>query len=319
MKKPTITKRIGHDNQPIEGFIVETAQGSTRFNGSWYRGEHTNFIPSKGDLKQGNAVYDYFLKGLVPEQGYIRKETPITAFGSCFAENISNYLHAKEYNILGKNLDLGAHIIRFGEGIVNSFAILQQLEWALADKAMPEDLWFSKDKEVATASNEIKELTKEILLKTEVFIFTLGLSEVWFDNNSGEALWRAVPLHLFDPKRHVFRQTTVSENASNIKRIIELIQEKRPEAKIIFTLSPIPLMATFRPIPCLIANSVSKGTLRCALDEVLRNANYPNVFYFPSYELVLSNGSNPYQDDNRHVKPGIIQGVMRIFERYFCV
>ena len=77
MKKPTITKRIGHDNQPIEGFIVETAQGSTRFNGSWYRGEHTNFIPSKGDLKQGNAVYDYFLKGLVPEQGYIRKETPI--------------------------------------------------------------------------------------------------------------------------------------------------------------------------------------------------------------------------------------------------
>ena len=63
-----------------------------------------------------------------------------------------------------------------------------------------------------------------VILCIEVFIFTLGLSEVWFDNLTGEALWRTIPLELFDPDRHVFRQTTVSENAENIKKIIEIIK-----------------------------------------------------------------------------------------------
>ena len=156
------------------------------------------------------------------------------------------------------------------------------------------------------------------MLKTDVFIFTLGLSEVWFDNESGEALWRAVPLSLFDPERHVFRQTSVLENAENIRRIIQVIKTKKPSAKIVFTLSPVPLIATFRPIPCPVANAVSKSTLRCALDEVLRTENFSDVFYFPSYEIVVSAGANAFKDDNHHVRPEVIQRIMQYFEQYFC-
>ena len=147
---------------------------------------------------------------------------------------------------------------------------------------------------------------------------TLGLSEVWFDNESGEALWRAVPLSLFDPERHVFRQTSVLENADNIRRIIQVIKTKKPSAKIVFTLSPVPLIATFRPIPCPVANAVSKSTLRCALDEVLRTENFSDVLYFPSYEIVTAAGANAFKDDNHHVRPEIIYRIMQYFEQYFC-
>ena len=316
MSKPKIVnERV---NIPREAFVVEQADGTKCFNGSWYRGENTNFYPSKKALRAPDAVYQYYFQGLVPDTPFIQRDTPITAFGSCFAHHVSNYLFQRQYNILGKDLDLDAHIIRFGEGIVNTFAILQQLEWALNNKEMPEDLWFSKDKEIAGVSASIKEETKEILLKTEVFIFTLGLSEVWFDNQSGEALWRAVPLHLFDPERHVFRQTTVSENSANIRKIIDVIKHHKPEAKIVFTLSPVPLIATFRPIPCPVANAVSKSTLRCALDEVLRSDEPEDVFYFPSYEIVTSGGANAFKDDNHHVRPEVVGRIMQYFEQYFC-
>ena len=78
-------------------------------------------------------------------------------------------------------------------------------------------------------------------------------------------------------------------------------------------------MATFRPISCLVANAVSKGTLRCALDEALDNTDEDSVYYFPSYELALCSGVNPFKDDNRHIKLGVVNGIMTIFERYFCV
>lgn len=318
MSKPKIVSVLSRTNQLREAFVVEQEDGRKCFNGSWYRGENTNFYPSKKVLRGPDAVDTYYFKGLTPEKPFIDQSTPITAFGSCFAYHVSNFLHSKQYNVLGHTLEIGAHIIRFGEGIVNTFAILQQLEWALKDKPMPEGLWFSKDKEIASVSEEVKRETKEILLNTDVFIFTLGLSEVWFDNQSGEALWRAVPLQLFDPERHVFRQTTVSENVENIRQIIQVIKSTKPNAKIVFTLSPIPLIATFRPIPCPVANAVSKATLRSAIDEVLRIDEPENVFYFPSYEIVTSAGAHAFKEDNHHVRPEIVNRIMQYFERYFC-
>ena len=59
-------------------------------------------------------------------------------------------------------------------------------------------------------------------------------------------LWRAVPSNVYDPSRHHFRVTTVDENVANLRRIVELIRSHVPQASIVFTLSPVPLAATFR-------------------------------------------------------------------------
>lgn len=287
------------------------------FNGSWYRGPHTNFIPSKEDLRQADALDTYVMPGFVPSAPFIDRQTPITAFGSCFAANITHFLGERGYAICGQGLDLNAHIIRFGEGIVNTFAIRQQFEWALTGREFPQSLWISEGKEIARKDAEVRETTREIIQGTDVFIITLGLAEIWYDRPSGEAFWRAVPASLFDPERHGFRVSTVAENFDNLVATLDLIRAARPNAAVVLTLSPIPLMATFRPVSCLTANAVSKATLRVALDQVMAQGR-DNVFYFPSYEMVTGACFDPFEEDNRHPRAEVIAAIMACFERHYC-
>ncbi len=304
----------------VPPLIVRRDGHVARFHGSWYRGPHTNFIPSKAQLRQPDAVERFILHGWLPEAPFIDKQVRITAFGSCFAQHLTNYLHAAGYNVLGKHLNLNSHIIHFGEGMVNTFAIRQQLEWALENKAFSENLWFGEHKEIAAVDPHIKAETKEIICTTEVFAITLGLSEIWYDKQTGEAFWRAIPSHLFDPSRHGFRISSCEENHANLARIRELIRAARPSAAIVFTLSPVPLMATFRPISCLTASSVSKAILRVAVDQLMRDhAEDRKLFYFPSYEIVKEFAADPYDADNRHPRPEIVDFVMRTFERHYCI
>jgi hypothetical protein len=155
-------------------------------------------------------------------------------------------------------------------------------------------------------------------MRTRVFILTLGLSEIWFDKVSGRAFWRAIPMHLFDESRHAFRVSTVAENLANLAEISDLVERHVPGATIVFTLSPIPLMATFRPISCITANSASKAILRVAIDELMRQQR-PRIHYFPSYEIVKDVYVDAFQDDYRHLKPAVIDFIMSTFARHYCV
>jgi hypothetical protein len=84
-----------------------------------------------------------------------------------------------------------------------------------------------------------------------------------------------------------------------------------PDMKIIFTVSPVPLGVTFRPVSALTANSASKAIVRAALDEFLRNHQEEvgwRAFYFPSYELATNYFIDPYGRDNRHICPTAAAG-----------
>ena len=114
--------------------------------------------------------------------------------------------------------------------------------------------------------------------------------------------------------------SSYEENLANLVRIRALIRSARPEAKVIFTLSPVPLMATFRPVSCLTASSVSKAILRVAIDQLMRdNADDRALFYFPSYEIVKDFFVDPYEEDNRDPTPEIVRFIMTTFERHFCI
>jgi hypothetical protein len=127
-----------------------------------------------------------------------------------------------------------------------------------------------------------------------------------------------VPQQYFDPARHKFRTASFAENMINLAAIHTIIKQHRPEARIVFTLSPIPLTATFRPIPCMVADSASKGVLRAALDELVTSTCDPALYYFPSYEIVTRLFAAPYMEDRRHVHKHILDFNMKLFERYYC-
>lgn len=303
-------------NRTIEA-VVDGKKMS--FGYSFYRGENTNYGPTLDMLERPDAVAKYFLKGWMPAEPFIDQDTNIIAFGSCFASNISNYLNGIGYNVATKK-DNVAYVSRLGDGIVNTHAIRQQFEWAWENHTPSVDLWHGYKAEEFGYDEQVRIRTKELFDGADLFIITLGLSEVWYDEPTGEVFWRAVPFDKFDPSRHKFRVATHEESLTNLRAIYNLIRKHKPGTPVVFTLSPIPLAATFRDVSCITANAVSKAILRSALDQLYREnkPQDPKLFYFPSYEIVLNAFKNQFGSDGRHAHPHVLDLNMKAFERYFC-
>jgi GSCFA family len=298
--------------------LMEMGNDLSIHDSTWFRGDSVNYMPSLINLYEKNAIRDYILHGWLPKEPFIQKHQYITAFGSCFAAHILGYLKERGYNVFGDDLSSESFIIQCGEGMVNTFSIAQQFQWAYGEMKFPDNLWFDKSGSLAEYDEKIRLQTKTIFEKTDIFVITLGLSEVWYDKITGDACWRAIPRSKYDPSRHGFKISTVAENIANLNTIYRIIRERRPHASIIFTLSPIPLFATFRPVSCITANSVSKSILRAAVDEFYRSKDDQNLFYFPSYELVKEYYHNAFGNDNRHVHTAIVEKIMDIFANYYC-
>ena len=90
---------------------------------------------------------------------------------------------------------------------------------------------------------EHNEALKRALLKCEVFIMTIGLSEAWVFADSGLALI-GVPRKKCDRTLLYAKNLTVQDNLVQLERVHELFQKYNPRAKIIATVSPVPLGAT---------------------------------------------------------------------------
>ncbi|MGH7489645.1 MAG: GSCFA domain-containing protein, partial [bacterium] len=281
--------KIAADTEGLISMKFEDGGKRQHAGYTWYRGEHCNYNPPLVNLENWQGYRDYFLTGFVPNEPMIGPETQITAFGSCFARNISAWLAKSKYAVLNKQAEYSkSYIVRMGEGLVTSHSILQQMEWAFLNKQPEVELWHGYDASTFGYDPAVREETLRIFSQTDLFVLTFGLSEVWYDKITNEVFWRAVPKDKFDPARHGFRVVGPEENQRNISRIVDLIRQFRPNAKIVVTLSPIPLVATFRPIACTSANWVSKASLRIALDRVVSEERHRGtLFYWPSYEIVM--------------------------------
>lgn len=313
----------------MSDFYFRTGKDVQPAHPSWYRGAGCHFNPTKDALHGEGGLDEYILKGWVPERPFIGRTMPITAFGNCFAEHVSRWLMRQQYTTSERlawangfaDLNIyDSHVIRFGEGMVNTFALRQQFEWALDGRAFAEDLWFGSGGVLAGYTEAARASTADLFTRSDVFIITLGLSEVWCNRQTGEVFWRAIPRDRFDPAVHGFRVSSVQENLDNLEAIRAIIRRVRPSASIILTLSPVPLVGTFRPVSCVTASSVSKAILRVAVDELMRaHPDDTHLHYWPSYEIVKEYCPDPYLADNRHPRPEVIDLVMRAFARHYLV
>jgi GSCFA family len=308
-------------DKDLPGLLKYEMAGKQRAaSASWYRGESCNFHPFRDSLSEPNAIADYVGLGWFPDAAFITKEAPITTFGSCFAVHVTKYLAERGYNVADRGRAMSSYVIKCGEGMVNTAAIAQQFQWAYGETEFDETLWYDAKGDPAEYSEAIRRETREIFDRTDVFIITLGLSEVWHNKKTGAVFWRAIPVDSFDPTVHGFKILNVDENKRYLGEAYKLIREHRGGAPIIFTLSPVPLAATFRPISCITANAISKAILRVAVDEFMReNESDPNLYYFPAYELVKEFFQEPFMEDLRHVRPEVVAQVMDTFGRHYLL
>ena len=298
-------------------YAIKVNGEERRIGTTFYRGETANYMPWRRDMEKPNAIVDFILKGWMPEAPFIEQDTRIVAFGSCFAANIGRYLAAIGFDVSTRR-DGAAYIQRIGDGLVNVFAIRQQFEWAWENRVPEVELWHGWKAEEYGYDEEVRLATKKLFDEADVFILTFGLSEIWYDEPTGEVFWRAVPSEKFDPSRHKFRLATYEETIDGMRQIHALIRKNWPSAKIIFTLSPIALAATFRPISCITASTVSKAILRTAIDVLHREVTDSNFYYFPAYEVVKEGFVFGFGEDRRHPDVHVLDCNMKAFERYFC-
>lgn len=277
-----------------------------------------NAMPSRPDLVDDGMLG--ISKGWIPEQPLITTQTRVLAIGSCFASNFILWLAEHGFN---RNADRSPYsAFERRHSAFESVAVLaQQFRWAFDEVDPAALLWIDKNREVIEATDEAKLALRTALENADVLILTLGLSEVWYDKVSGEPLWRALTEDRYDPERHVFRVESTQDTRRWLNAIESIRRRHLPKLKVIYTVSPIPLRATFRPISAVSANSVSKSILRAALDEFLREHEdvlQREIFYFPSYEFVTSLFASPYQEDNAHVTTYVVSTILSFFASTYC-
>jgi hypothetical protein len=233
--------------------------------------------------------------------------------------NVGEHLSKLGFDI-AKDRQPDIYISQMSEGLVNVPSILQQLEWAFGYREPPANMWHGYKTEEFGLDEGVRMRTQDVLRQTDVFILTFGLSEVWYDEVTGGIFWRAVPMRQYDASRHKFRVLSFAETKQGLSSIYDIIRKEVPGAKVIMTLSPIPLAATFRTQSCIVSNAASKALLRAALDEFFREQPVAGaeLFYFPAYEMITNLFSVPFAEDGRHPHQFIIDAVMRTFEAYFC-
>ena len=317
----SVTEDLHESVSNTATIVDEGSAAPARTRYVFHRGDNLNYSPRQDDYASKTFLQDYLLKGWLPAEPFLTRGTRITAFGSCFAANITRHLSAIGYD-LSSNRDPDIYISRMGDGMVNVASILGQLEWALENKKPEAPLWHGFNAERYGYDEDIRARTRDVFLSTGFFIITLGLSEIWYDEVTGGTFWRAVPEAAYDPSRHKCRVLTVKETKQMIASMWRLIRRHVPNAKLLFTVSPIPLLSTFRPISCMTANAVSKAVIRAALDEVLRRFEddlNKQLFYFPSMEMVQLGFIDPLQKDRRHPINPVLDAVMKTFEAAYCV
>jgi hypothetical protein len=272
-------------------------------------------------------------------------EDKIASAGSCFAQHISRYLIDQGYEFIttekphpfvpankAEEYNYGVYPARFGN-IYTSRQLLQLIQRAYG-KFEPtikpyqqENIWLDPFRPFIQPNGFIDQIELEMDRKQhlesvrimfeslDVFIFTLGLTECW-ENIADGSILPVCPgcgAGKFDQNKFIFRNLNVEDVKSDLREFIELLNNVNPNARIIFTVSPVPLIATFSEDHVLHATTYSKSVLRVAVQEI--RDEFENIDYFPSYEIITSSASRGkyFHKDLRNVLETGVHHVMKCF------
>jgi hypothetical protein len=154
----------------------------------------------------------------------------------------------------------------------------------------------------------------------DVFVFTLGLTECWRSKSDGAVfpLAPGVVADQISDEDVEFINFTVGEVVADMQRFLDSLFEVNKRAKVILTVSPVPIIATYENHHVLVSNTYTKSALRAAAHEITRSRDRRCV-YFPSYELIVGNfhRGRYVKADLRSVSDEGLDHVMRLFLHHY--
>ena len=277
----------------------------------------------------------------------VDSHTKIATAGSCFAQHIARNLvrHGFSYHVaepahplLSKQqieqYNYGTFSARYGN-IYTSRQLLQLFLRAYGEFDPVDDCWFDSEhacwidpfrpniqpegfssrEELLLDRQQHFAAVRSLFESLDVFVFTLGLTELWSHRQDGAAypLCPGVAGGQYDPTLHAFENLSVAQVVADMREFLVRLRIVNPASRVILTVSPVPLIATGTQTHVLCATTYSKSVLRVAAETLVHDV--AGVHYFPSYEIITSNASRGryYAADCRDVTEEGVAHVMRLF------
>ncbi len=279
----------------------------------------------------------------------VARTDKIVTAGSCFAQHISRHLAANGFTYLvtetahpivqaqAESYGYGLFSARYGN-VYTALQLLQLLQRAYGELTPFDDAWeradgrvfdpyrpriqprgFASMREYRADRAQHFAAVRRAVETMDVLVFTLGLTETWINAVDGVAypLCPGTAAGAFET-RHRFVNFGVDDVAADLRAAFDFIAEKNPRARVILTVSPVPLIATASGQSVIGASAYSKAVLLVAAQTVA--AEYASAAYFPSYEIVTGPASRGayFADDLRSVTEAGVSHVMRLFMRHYA-
>lgn len=271
----------------------------------------------------------------------------IASAGSCFAQHIGRRMATSGFNytdfepaphLLADDI-ARAHGYRMYSARYGNIYTVQQLEQlvdrAFGDFTPAEQVWedngrffdpfrptiepngFASRAEFDALQASHFKAVRELFEKTDMFIFTLGLTEAWVNKADGSVypICPGTAAGTFDADKYEFRNFTASQIREAFLRFRAKVRAINPGIKFFLTVSPVPLTATASDQHVMVASSYSKSVLRAVAGELAMEDELTD--YFPSYEIIAAHPMRAmFFDPNlRTVAP---EGVSFVMQHFFA-
>lgn len=280
-------------------------------------------------------------KAMVPEGLELKKGDKIFTIGSCFAREIEDALSDTfafpTFNYHVK--DRESYTTR-ARGIFNKFtpeSMLRELDWlqALTANHKAFDLvtkdYFAYDlggdqtldiglhRTMPVSSRRFIERRRDIfniykeISTSDAVVVTLGnLEQYWLeDGRALESISTNKNFLKAESRALSVKKQNEDDVLEVVGRLIGIIREINQQAKIILTVSPVPMERTEFDRHIIVENFSNKFTLVRAAKHWTEKTG--NSFYFPSFEMVTFLGLGAFREDLRHVKPEVVKMIMMSF------
>ncbi len=275
----------------------------------------------------------------------IAENDKVFCIGSCFAREIEQALGRLGMTVLSiiRDLPKSPRRVNADAGMFNKYtipSILNEINLVSGETVFNDDGKFFIESEEGlyedyqlagpNYSDKLFQATEfrsafnerfSSIRDADVIVLTLGLSEAWFDQEAALYLNVAPSRGVINkyPSRFELHVLDYHETLLMLESLYATLKILVGEdLKLLVTVSPVPLLATFRNQDVLVANAYSKSVLRAAVEQ-FQNSRL-DVSYFPSYEFVTLSNPVPVwsNEDFRHVDRFFVDYIMNsVLDEFF--
>jgi len=277
----------------------------------------------------------------------LRKADRMATAGSCFAQHIGNNLAARGAAFMDMEpaapvFETAAEARRWGYGIFScpygniytTRQLIQLFDEAHGTRTPIERVWekdgrfydalrasvdpVGQDSAETVLALRARHLAavRRMFAELDVFVFTMGLTEGWECTMVG-TMFPVAPgtvAGTYNPECHVFCNLRAAEIRADMLAFWDRLRAVNSGARMLLTVSPVPLAATATDNHVLVATTYSKSVLRAVAGELAEDVD--DIYYFPSYEIVSSHPARGmfYEPDLRNVN---LFGVNYVMTHFF--